>query len=418
METARNDVVVLSGQGGNDAINGLMRCISELLDESGYTVHFYDMARATPDDMSRLATLLAGGTVAFAASFLGIGHDLEARPQGAPGPVNVWDYTGIPLLKLHGDSPAYFLERHGDVPASGVNAYYFDEHLAFRQWMLPASSSIAAMVDPYFASDTPLSSIDFAKRRHGTLVFVKNGGDPRELMALWPRQLPETISDQLIELALEIEKPGLRAGRFLIHEFVVDYLDSKRIDTHALRPLVRLYVAQLDDYLRRVKSTMIGRALLRFPVTVQGAGWDHVDFSRAKARHAPPLDFGASETVYQNELGIIDMSPNIDGGAHDRMFRAAGAYAFALTNKCSWLEKVCPELNARAFEFDEASIASSVERALAKPAECTALGEAFGKAYRRHYSRTGWVDRLSALADISRIQSANYKPALQPYFVW
>lgn len=416
MPAARTDVVVLSGHGASDSINGHMRSISELLSGGGYTVHFYDMAQASHDERSQLARLLAGDSVAFAVSFLGIGHNFEVQPKDAAAPVNAWDYTAVPIIKLHGDSPAYYLERHGDVPHIGVNAYYFEEHLAFRRWMLPDSRAMAAMVDPYLASDTPPPTVDFERRKRGTLVFVKNGGDPRELMALWAQKLPETISDQLIGLALEIEKPALATGRFLIHEFVVDHLEAARVETRSLRPLVRLYVAQLDDYMRRVKSTMIAKSLLPFPVVVQGAGWDHVDFSRAKAKLAPPLDFVATEAVFQQALGVIDMSPNIDGGAHDRLFRAAGTYAFALTNRTSWLQEVCPELNARAFEFDPASIAASVERALADPAECVALALIFAKAYRSRYTPAAWVERLAALADMSRTQHG--KPALQPYFAW
>lgn len=411
-----SDVVVLSGEGSNDAINGHMREISKLFGGTGYAIRFYDMKRIAPEELQGLARLLAGGSVAFGLSFLGIGQELELRLEGAPAPVSAWDHFGIPLIKLHGDTPAYYLDRHRDVPLTAVNAYYFEEHLAFRRWMLPDSRAMGALVQPYIASDTPLAAVDFERRKRGTLVFVKNGGDPQALMALWAQKLPETVSDQLIDLALAIEKPALRTGRFLIHEFVIDALEAAHVDAQAMRPLVRLYVAQLDDYVRRVKSTLIARALLPFPVVIQGAGWDHVDFAKARAKHAPPLDFAETEAVFRNELGVIDMSPNIDGGAHDRLFRAAGTYAYALTNKSSWLERVCPELNARAFEFEEGSIAASAERALANPGECVAIARTFGEAYRRQYTASAWVDRITALADMSRTMAHEFP--VQPYFVW
>ena len=84
------------------------------------------------------------------------------------------------------------------------------------------------------------------------------------------------------------------------------------------------FAAQLDDYLRRIKSEMIATAILDFPVIVQGDLWGHVDFAGRSARLVPGEDFVASRRVFADELGVIDMSPNMDTEPHDRVQRAAG----------------------------------------------------------------------------------------------
>jgi hypothetical protein len=418
LEADNGTVVVLSGAGANNAIDGLMRTVAGLLEKNGLPVKFFDVSRSTNEEWGELLPLLMSGRVSFALSFLGVGQDFQVKLGEAGETVNAWEHANIPFIKLHGDSPAYFLKRHLDQPSVGVNAYHFDEHLEFQRWIHPNASTLAATIDPYIISDTPLDAVDFEPRKAGTLVFVKNGGDPHELISLWQQTLPESISDELIELALAIVAPALKTGRFLIHRFVLDHLDAKRIDPRGLRGIVRLYVAQLDDYVRRVKANMVVKALLPFPVIVQGARWEHVDFSGARARLSGPLDFSATEAVFQDQLGVIDLSPNVDGTGHDRLWRAAGAYAFGLANKSTWLERTLPELNARAYEFDEESIASSVERALGNPSECISIAEAYGKAYRRRYATADFVDKLIALADMSRLEASRDKPALQPYFVW
>jgi hypothetical protein len=418
LEVDNGTVVVLSGAGASNAIDGLMRTVAGLLQENGLPVKFFDVSRATNEDWGGLLSFLMSGRVRFALSFLGIGQDFQVKLGEAGETVNAWEHANIPFIKLHGDSPAYFLKRHLDVPLTGVNLYYFDEHLEFRRWMHPETRSIAAMVDPYLISDTPPDTIDFESRKRGTLVFLKNGGSPHELMTLWRQKLPESMSDELIELALAIVQPALKPGRFLFHQFVLDHLDRKRIDPRGLREIVRLYVAQLDDYVRRVKANMVVKALLPFPVIIHGAGWDHLDLAGARAQVAPPLDFETTGKVFQTQLGVIDMTPNVDGCGHDRMLRAAGTYAFGLANKSSWLEGLLPELNARAYEFSEDSIAVSVDRALKNPSECVELAQAYGRAYRRRYDAGAWVDRLTALADMSRLQSDRDKPVLQPFFVW
>jgi hypothetical protein len=418
LEADKQTAVVLSGASASNAIDGLMRAVAALLEQNGLAVKFFDVTLAKNEDWAGLVPLLMSGGVSFALSFLGIGQDFQVQAGEGAAPVNAWEQANVPFIKLHGDSPAYFLKRHLDLPLTGVNLYHFDEHLAFQRWMHPEAKSMAATVDPYLISDTPLDTIDFGSRKRGTLVFLKNGGSPHELMALWRQKLPESMSDELIELALAIVTPALKPGRFLVHQFVLDHLDSRGIDPRGLRDIVRLYVAQLDDYVRRIKANMVAKVLLRFPVIIHGAGWSHLDLAGARAQLAPPLDFTTTGTVFRTQLGVIDMMPNVDGCGHDRMLRAAGTYAFGLANKSSWLERLSPELNARAYEFNEDSIAASVDHALGNRSECVELAQAYGRAFRRRYDSGAWVDTLTALADMSRLKSARDKPALQPFFLW
>jgi hypothetical protein len=413
----RKTVVFISGHGANDALNGLMRPLAGLVQARGFRIEYFDSGLSEPDDVSRLAAALNGGDVRFAVTYLGIAHDAQMR-DGNGELRNLWDAFEVPLIKLHGDIAAYFLQRHSDVPSTAINLYLNEEFAEFHRWLLPQSTCLTAVGDPYLLSDLPLREADFAARRRGKLVFVKNGGDPDELIRLWWDRLPEAVADPLVELAGEASRAGLRPGRFPLHELVLRYLAANGMDERGTRTLITLYVAQLDDYLRRVKSTMIAKALLPFPVLVQGGHWDHVDFSGARAQRVPPQDFAATEAVFRNELGVIDMSPNVDSSGHDRSWRAAGTYAFLLTNKSTWLEQLLPPLDAAAFEFDPESIGAAVEYALAHPAECVALGEQFGKAFRKRYPADAAVDRLLMLADLTRLQHAAQKPQLQPYFVW
>jgi hypothetical protein len=417
LNEVRNTVVFISGYGTSDALNGLMRPLAALVKSRGFRIDYFEAGVSTPDDVARLGAALSGGDVRFAVTYLGLAQDVQMRDD--KGELhNAWEAFEVPLIKLHGDIAAYFPERHGDVPSTAINLYLNAEFAEFHRWSQPQSKCLTAVGDPYLLSDLPLREADFKARRRGKLVFVKNGGDPDELIRLWWDKLPEAAADQLVELAGEASRIGLRPGPFPLHEFVLRYLAAHGIDERGTRTLIRLYVAQLDDYLRRLKSTMIATALLPFPVVIQGARWDHVDFSGARAQLVPPQDFTATEAVFQNELGVIDMSPNVDSSGHDRAWRAAGTYAFLLTNKSTWLEALSPQLNARAFEFQPESIGAGVEYALAHPAECVELGEQFGKAFRKRYPAHAGVDKLLMLADLTRLQHAAQKPQLQRYFVW
>jgi hypothetical protein len=418
LRPAENTVIVLSDSGRNDAINGVMRALSVVLEQQSLDVDYFDVGICTGDDWQRAINLLSSGIVKFAVTYLGIGQDLSIEVKASAESRNAWEAFNVPLIKIHGDLPAYFLQRHSDYPSTSINLYASEDYLEFHRWALPDARCISAVFEPYLISDTPRQSIDFRRRANGKLVFLKTGGNPEALASLWQQKLPDSICEQLLELKNEMMAVALKPGRFSVLQFVLDYLSSRRIDSRGLAAIVRLYVAQLDDYLRRAKATLVGKALLGFPVVIQGSGWDHLDFSGAKAQLVAPANFQSTETIFQNELGIVDMSPNVDTSVHDRMWRAAGTYAFALTNKSSWLENLLPELNAYAYEFDEDSIRTSVDRVLRHPAECVALAERYGNIFRERYKPEAVVDRLITLADMARLQGAAQKPPLQPYFVW
>ena len=144
------------------------------------------------------------------------------------------------------------------------------------------------------------------------------------------RNLSSPTTDSLLELAGEIRRVGLSAGTLHIGDFVGACFKSRGISSASMQNLVPFFTAQLDDYLRRIKSELIANALLDFPVIVQGANWNHVDFSGRKAQLRPGQDFETSHRIFTDELGVIDMSPNMDSEPHERMMRAAGAFSLAL----------------------------------------------------------------------------------------
>jgi hypothetical protein len=238
------------------------------------------------------------------------------------------------------------------------------------------------------------------------------------LEALWKERLAPELAHQLLELSREVRTVGLKPGRLDLHGLVRAYFASQRIDLRSDTPMLCFYAAQMDDYLRRVKSAMVAQALLACPVIIQGSRWDHLDTTGAVATLMPAQSFQTTESVYQTQLGVIDMSPNLDTSCHDRMQRAAGSYSFALTNRSSWLGGILPELNEAAFCFDPEQIQNAVHSALKRPADCVELGRAYGRAFRAAHPSDRFVARMGTLAEMVRLRHASPKTPLQPYMMW
>jgi len=407
-------VLVLPGAGANNAIQGMMSEFGRALAAHGLnTVHItFD-----PPELKYAVDLMAAGNVSFALTWLGIGQDISVTDQNGRE-LNAWDALRVPLVKIHADHPAYFSNRHRDMPKSSVNLYMAAEFMEFRRRWLPDERALTGLVPPWPIAPLARSDVNLGKRRNGKLVFLKNGNSPRGLQQLWRERLAPTLSGLLNTMAEEIAPIGLRPGKLLVGNFVADCMEGRGIDPDSAAPLMPFFTAQLDDYLRRLKSEMIAKAILDFPVIVQGDLWEHVDFSGRRARLVPGEDFIASRRVFADELGVIDMSPNMDSEPHDRMQRAAGSYSLVLSNKQSWIDNEFPGFDDLTFEFDPASIKARIADVLAHPDRYLELGVGFGEKFREVHPMEAFSRRVVELAEIAALNCSAEKPLLQPFFVW
>jgi hypothetical protein len=408
-------ILMFSGAGANDAMRGQMSAYGDALIASGLSVV---QVTAVPEELRYAADQAIAGQVAFAVTWLGIGQDLAVEVGPEQATRNLWEALEVPLIKIQGDLPAYFADFHGDVPRNAVNLYANSEFVHFRHRWLPDARALTGILPPVPLMPLQRGKLNISARQQGKLVFLKNGNSPTELQNLWRERLPKSVGNLISAMAHEITPVGLKPGLLHIGDFVAEFLDATGIDPDAARDLVRFFTAQLDDYLRRLKSQMIAESLLDLPILVQGSLWEHVDFSRRRAQLVPGQDYEATQQIYCDQLGIIDMSPNVDTAPHERVQRAAGSYAAVLTNRQTWLNEKFPGFEELTFEFDPESIKARASDAIARPGRYIELGIEFGERFRALFPAAEFAARIVEVAELSALQWNAQKPAIQPFFVW
>ena len=408
-------VLALSGGGANDAVRGMVEEYTNPLQDLGLSVVNVAME---PAELQYAVEQIAGGNVAFALTWLGIGQDLPVVPGPGRSQTNVWEAFRVPLLKLHGDTPAYFVDRHSDLPRNSVNLYAASEFVHFRRRWLPQAKSLTAVVPPMPLAPIDRTKIDVSTRRKGKLVFLKNGNSPTQLRQLWRDRLPRSVATLVENMADDIVTVGVRPGVLHIGDLVAEFLDARGIEPESTGDLMLFFTAQIDDYLRRVKSQMIAEAILDLPVVVQGNLWDHVYFRGRRAKLVEGQDFDSSRQIFSDQLGIIDMSPNLDSGPHERVMRGAGSYASVLTNRQGWLTTAFGEFADLTFEFSHDSIRARANDAISHPDRFLDLGIAFGDRFREVYTRQAYANCIVDLAELASLQCSQEKPVIQPFFVW
>jgi len=115
------------------------------------------------------------------------------------------------------------------------------------------------------------------------------------LIAYWREALPPAVSRALEAVGEEV-CAALDEARDLAVALDAHFA-TRALDISGCGRLRHFLNAQLDDYLRRVKSTLIARSLLDLPVTIRGVNWEHVDFRGRRAVHDPDSDYTATRSL-------------------------------------------------------------------------------------------------------------------------
>jgi len=405
----KKSIIILGASGGNNAINGLMFELVKIFSLYGLQSYYFDIGKKGWDS-SKLLKLLESGNILFVFSYLGIGQDIKITTN--VGDRNLWEFLNIPFIKIQGDLPAYLPIRHISVPKTSINMYPFEEFLHYyNHWIATEEQnkiiSLAIKLPLLHHSDASINTIDFQKRRQGKLVFLKTGGSPILLMKHWEKNLPHSIYQLLCSLCEELQHKVFTSSITYIDDLIIDFLEKNGFSNKIPNRLFHLLCAEFDDYTRRIKANIVAESLLDFPVIIQGGRWGHLDFSKAKATHLPPINYDKTEEIYKNQLGMIDISPNVNSGPHERILRAVGTYSIGLTNKQHWLTEKFPNFQSLNFEFTKESIQTRINDVLTRPKYYQDMAVSFSDEMRRIWPIEKACEQYVGVAEIANFTYQN-----------
>jgi hypothetical protein len=407
-------VLFISGNSMGDALGGSgreLRATFEALD-----LEFVEIKLAAPNAFDLLNKTVAGGSIEFAFSHVGVGMDLSAKTSDNRE-VNFWAATGTPFISFYGDSPAYFFDRHV-LPGPGfAGLYAFPEHLRFRQ-SLPLRNGMLGSTPLRMSDATPKRSVDLNAKHSGKLLFLKNGNDPKRLTEIWRDGLPPPTFVMLADLAGELAGQIGSRSEWDLDAEVCAYFNGNGLDVEQSTALRLFFVAQLDDYLRRIKSTFIGETLREFPVQILGHNWEHVDFSRGACTQVQGADYAESSRLIRNSLAIVDMSPNTSLGPHDRPLRAFGLYTLCLTNEQQFFTDNFQQHADFTYRFDRDSLRSIVADTLSHRKRAVELGVEVAETFRNRFDQGAFGRTVLDVASALRLATSPRPRDFPAYFAW
>jgi hypothetical protein len=390
----------------NDALGAAGRAHRTLFESLGYD--FIEVDFAQPGAQELLNRAIQERSIEFAYSVAGVGADMRGTTS-AGKELNLWEGIGVPFISLKGDSPAYYFARHVMPSPWHACLYFFPEHLELRR-RFPMTPALYGLVPPRPFDMTDKREIDFRKKEKGKLLFLK--------IQIWRDAMPATTFITLTDLAGELFNGINTEVGYDIDAFVTTYFLDKGWDIGEFVNLRLFFVAQLDDYLRRIKSTMVADVLADFPVEIHGFNWDHFDFSHRRATFVPGGDYTESKQRIIDSLGIVDMSPNTQRAPHDRAMRAFGLWTLCVTNEQRFFKEQFTNSEMFSYRFEKDHLAGKIADVLAHPKRFVELGRDVAEQFRRHRQPGDFAQFMLDTASHIRLGSGPRPAGLQDFFVW
>jgi hypothetical protein len=349
-------------------------------------------------------------------SWVSMGHGIKLRQQDGSD-VDLWDDLRIPFVTFHGDSPAYYFDRHIVPDSKYISFYGFGEHHDLRK-RLPRLNGPIGTLWPIVLDEIPIEQLNFEKKKNGKILFLKNGKDPVRLRQLWASCLEPRLLRAIHDLASEMESDLDNPANNQIDDLIARYFNENGFDIETLTKLRLFFIGQLDDYLRALKCTRMGEALMDLPVEIRGNNWDHLDFTGKKATYIDECDYTKSIGLVRESLGLIDVSPNTVSLPHDRLMRAYGAHTFCLTNEQKFLHEL-PHYDRLTFRFEKESLQQQVAYLLDHKAAALEMGAEVAEVYKAKHPRVATVTKILEYASLARLDNLRQRPAgSQDFFMW
>ena len=342
-------VLAFVGENENGILTWWTRRILDAFSQHGLASRLIDLMDA--HWRNELADCLVAGKPMFCFSFQGFGMTLMLNGE------NYWGLNQIPFLSYLGDSPYHAPALHA---AEGPGLYLlyacadflevYRDHLHGRAC---ASLLGHAYPDNPHANETP-----WAERRH-RVVFAKTGINPAQLRAAWT-DLPRAIHTLLEESAEHV----LTGTDMTVAAVCAAAFGRNHLHCGGQRELFLSVCSTVDRYVRAVRAERMVRALLPHDALIIG-DWSHLDRPGARAQFRAPVGAGTLDTLYAQSRVVVNTSPPMCHGIHERIMAGLLAKAAVVSDTTPYLERLladCPSF--RGVDIDDAAFPERLGTAL------------------------------------------------------
>jgi hypothetical protein len=353
-----------------------------------------------PDWRARLADTLIAGQPEFCFSFQGFGMDLRL------GNDNYWSLNRIPFFSYLGDSPYHNPALH-NAEGEGLYLLYGCEDFldTYRRHM--GGRAYATTVRYGYPENPGADAAPWGQRDLG-ILFVKSGVDPDRLSSAW-NALPPPIRAILHEASDQ----ALSGADSPIADLCAAAFTRAAIHWGDRRELFLFVCSTVDRYVRATRADRMVRHLMRHDATIVG-DWSHLDRAGARARFCNPVSAEALGALYANARIVVNTSPSVRRGMHERIMAGLFAKAAVVSDTTPFLQQTligCPSFHG--LDIDADSFGDQLDDALGSAAADSAMPCRIAASFETARALFSFDDFIQALVDFRQMEA--HRRVIQPW---
>ena len=390
-------IVAFVGQNENGILRHLSRNLMNLLKPFGFEGKVVDLA--DPAWPGQFESLFKDG-IEMAWGHAGVGAKLEIEGQ------SLWDRAKIPFISVLADPPSWCPTNHCSASDYVVNAYLYPEWLQVQRRFIKARQA-STLVQGGLVPNPHRDDVPWAKRPR-RMAYVKTGADAEQRRAGW-FQMPARWRSVMEDAAAE----ALSRPTGDITDLVVAAAESHNLVPEQRTELIFALMAEVDNYVRDIRSTAMATALLDLPVDIYGRGWDHVRNGATQARFHPAFDADGLPRMYAETQFMLNTTPNFSSGVHERVAYAMDARCCVVSDENAYMQKEFAAIPTFfAVDPRDPDLRDRMHEIFHDPADYTALTQPALDLTERNFSGVRYMLSLLELAHEVRMTArlAGFRP--------
>lgn len=324
------------GQNANGILLWWVNHILKACARYGFDYYVIDLFH--PSWKDEVMAHLAKSKPVFCFSFQGFGMNLCVEGE------NFWSKNQIPFLSYLGDNLHHAPTLHA---ASGQGLQLLYSCGDFLQTYKAMNGPLYATTFRYAFPENPYADAVAWKDRPHRIVYVKTGVNPAQLRTEWddlPRSTGHLIDACSREMLSGVDRT--------VMDVCASAFDAEQHHVGAQNEMFLYVCSKVDFYVRAVRAERMVRRLQHHEAIIFG-DWSHLDRKGSKARFCNPIAADQLDATYANSQVVINTSPTVRQGMHERIMAGLLAQAAVISDETPFLQRLlapCPSFKGVAID--------------------------------------------------------------------
>lgn len=390
------NILVYKGEFAYDVVNLFMFNTVHFLEKKGHNIILIDTFE--PNAGTKLVEAFNTQTIDFVISF-----GMANNPVLGDGSV-LYDITNATILAIYVDHPAYHISSLTENIKNFLCCFNDKHHVDYVNEILPNHHKIAFFL-PHggltktMEEDNRIKSFKtYTKEKSIDILF--SGTYMEEEAIFWENNenYPSTLIHETFELFIKDDYLSIQeAFKIIFDKYKIKFSLIGKVQ------LSNLY-KHFQNYIRAYSRILVIKQLAKngFNITICGNGWDNFVKKYKNINYIGSLDISDNLELIKKAKILVNITPTLRNGSHERVFSGMLNNAVVFTDKSSYYDEYF-ENNKNILYYSFNSLNEDINRLKELLNNDKKLFEMSKDAYEIATKYHTWENRVDTMLDMIKL---------------